>query len=60
MTMIREIIKDLEDREGDAHHGAHTLPIALGMRPTKMILFFWALLLPACSPIGLFIFSRHI
>jgi 4-hydroxybenzoate polyprenyltransferase len=31
VSLIREIIKDMEDREGDRHVGCRTLPLVLGM-----------------------------
>ena len=37
-TLLREIIKDLEDFEGDSAYGMNTLPIVLGTRSTKLIL----------------------
>ncbi len=37
-TLIREIIKDTEDFEGDAAYGMKTLPIVAGTRLTKAIL----------------------
>jgi len=37
-TLIREIIKDTEDFEGDAAYGMKTLPIAAGIPLTKAIL----------------------
>lgn len=36
-TLLREIIKDVEDREGDASAGAKTLPIAVGLQTTRTI-----------------------
>jgi len=36
-TLIREIIKDVEDFEGDAAYGRNTLPIVLGIRTTKVL-----------------------
>jgi len=33
-TLIRELIKDLEDMEGDARHGARTLPLVWGEQAT--------------------------
>jgi 4-hydroxybenzoate polyprenyltransferase len=36
-TLIREIIKDVEDFEGDAAYGRNTLPIVLGIRATKIL-----------------------
>ena len=37
-TLIREIIKDTEDFEGDMAYGMRTIPIVLGVRTTKIIL----------------------
>ncbi len=37
-TLIREIIKDSEDFEGDSAYGMNTLPIQIGIRNTKLIL----------------------
>jgi len=42
MNLIREIIKDIEDRQGDRAHGCKTLPIVLGFRKTKNIIFIIA------------------
>jgi 4-hydroxybenzoate polyprenyltransferase len=39
-TIIREIIKDAQDVEGDARFGCRTLPIVLGFRATRFLLFF--------------------
>ena len=36
-TLIREIIKDVEDFEGDAAYGRNTLPIVLGIRLTRIL-----------------------
>ena len=38
-TLIREIIKDMEDMKGDAAHDCRTLPIVLGIRKTKPVLY---------------------
>lgn len=38
ITLIREIIKDLEDYEGDIEYGCKTMPIVLGVAPTKIVL----------------------
>jgi 4-hydroxybenzoate polyprenyltransferase len=42
LNLIREIIKDIEDRNGDRRHGCRTLPIVLGFRNTKRIIFMIA------------------
>jgi 4-hydroxybenzoate polyprenyltransferase len=39
ISLIREIIKDMEDMKGDAAFGCKTLPIMLGIRKTKTVLF---------------------
>ncbi|GJM60205.1 geranylgeranylglycerol-phosphate geranylgeranyltransferase [Persicobacter diffluens] len=38
LTVIRELIKDMEDVEGDKMHGCKTVPILWGMRNTKRLL----------------------
>lgn len=40
MTLIREIIKDMEDLKGDDTFGCRTLPIVWGLRKTKFFLYF--------------------
>ncbi len=39
MTLVREIIKDMEDLKGDTTYGCKTLPIVLGFRKTKTVLY---------------------
>jgi 4-hydroxybenzoate polyprenyltransferase len=39
MTLIREIIKDMEDWRGDSTFGCQTLPILWGLRKTKTFIF---------------------
>jgi len=39
MTLIREIIKDMEDLKGDKSYGCKTLPIIWGMRKTKQVIY---------------------
>ncbi len=39
ITMIREIIKDMEDVRGDVSHGCRTLPIIWGIPRTKLFLY---------------------
>lgn len=40
MTLIREIIKDMEDLKGDQTFGCQTLPIVWGIRRTKYFIYF--------------------
>lgn len=51
INLIREVVKDLEDVNGDYNNGMNTLPIVLGMARTTRILFFVSLL-----PIGLLLY----
>ncbi len=37
ISMIREIIKDMEDLEGDRAYGCNTLPISFGMQVSKIV-----------------------
>lgn len=39
MTLIREIVKDMEDLKGDNTFGCRTLPIVWGIRRTKGVIF---------------------
>lgn len=43
INLIREIIKDIEDRQGDRKHGCRTLPIVIGFRNTKRVIFVIAI-----------------
>jgi 4-hydroxybenzoate polyprenyltransferase len=39
LTLIREIVKDIEDFEGDAAFGRNSLPVVLGISSTKLVLY---------------------
>lgn len=39
ISIIREIVKDIEDMQGDVTYGCRTLPIILGMRKVKRLLY---------------------
>jgi 4-hydroxybenzoate polyprenyltransferase len=41
LTMVREIVKDVEDMRGDAQHGCRTLPLVVGVARTKWIAGFF-------------------
>jgi len=43
LTMIREIIKDIEDFEGDSAYGRKTMPIILGVLNSKLIIITFIL-----------------
>ena len=44
-TLIREIIKDMQDQMGDRELECHTLPVVLGELPTKIIVTVLVLLM---------------
>lgn len=48
INLIREIVKDIEDRHGDKKHGCRTLPIVIGFRETKKVIFLIAIVF-VCS-----------
>lgn len=56
ISLIREIIKDLEDIRGDKTHGCRTLPIVWGIRKTKTFIF----VVIALFTIVLFVLSNSI
>jgi 4-hydroxybenzoate polyprenyltransferase len=45
INMVREIVKDLEDVNGDYNSGMNTLPIVLGVARTSKVVF-WVSMLP--------------
>src|SRR5699024_10148652 len=56
ITLIREIIKDIEDQKGDADFGCITLPVLLGLRKTKWVLYF----LIACFVFVMFFLAHQL
>jgi len=38
-TLLREMVKDVEDIQGDLRYGLRTLPILIGLRASKRVLF---------------------
>jgi geranylgeranylglycerol-phosphate geranylgeranyltransferase len=50
-TLAREIVKDMEDVEGDRIEGATTLPIMSGVRISSIIAAFFLILASLSSPI---------
>ncbi|RYU80784.1 geranylgeranylglycerol-phosphate geranylgeranyltransferase [Hymenobacter persicinus] len=43
LTVVREIVKDVEDMRGDAEHDCRTLPIVWGVARTKWVAAFFLL-----------------
>ncbi|MBC7923123.1 MAG: geranylgeranylglycerol-phosphate geranylgeranyltransferase [Ferruginibacter sp.] len=56
ISLIREIIKDMEDVKGDATFGCQTLPIVWGLRRTKLLLY----LLTASFLTVIFLMGNHL
>jgi len=56
-TLLREIIKDVEDFEGDNAYGRNTLPIVLGIKTTKFILVALILLIIAALAV---VYTRYV
>ena len=51
ISLIREVIKDMEDIEGDRKYGCTTMPIAWGMNATKVFVSVWLVVLIAALSI---------
>lgn len=45
ISLIREVIKDMEDMEGDAKYGCKTMPIAWGVPAAKVFTGAWLMVL---------------
>ncbi len=58
-TFYREIIKDIEDIEGDRHFQASTIPIVLGIKNAKLISIGLLSLLAIAVLVYLFILGHH-
>ncbi len=61
LTMVREILKDVEDMRGDAQHGCRTLPLVWGVARSKWVtgvFLFWLVLLTAGAMGKVFLMGR--
>ena len=47
ISLIREVIKDMEDVEGDRKYGCRTMPIVWGMNASKVFVAVWIIVLVA-------------
>lgn len=47
ISLIREVLKDMEDREGDEKYGCHTMPIQWGIPASKVFVAVWIIVLIA-------------
>lgn len=46
-SLIREVIKDMEDREGDERYGCRTMPVVWGLNASKVFVAVWLTVLIA-------------
>lgn len=54
ITLIREVVKDVEDMEGDRKYGCRTMPIVWGVEFSKVFVSIWMIILLALLLIVLF------
>lgn len=47
ISLVREVVKDVEDMEGDARYGCRTMPIAWGIMVAKVFSATWLVVLMA-------------
>ncbi len=47
ISLIREVVKDMEDIEGDTKYGCRTMPIVWGINATKVFVAVWLIVLIA-------------
>lgn len=45
ISLVREVVKDMEDIEGDRRYGSNTMPISLGINATKVFVSVWLVVL---------------
>ncbi|HET9056811.1 MAG TPA: geranylgeranylglycerol-phosphate geranylgeranyltransferase [Chitinophagaceae bacterium] len=45
ISLIREVVKDMEDIEGDRKHGCRTMPIVWGINATKIFTAVWLIVI---------------
>ncbi len=48
ITLLREILKDIEDKEGDQEFGCNTMPIVIGIKPSKAVAIIIAFATMCC------------
>lgn len=48
ISLIREVVKDMEDIEGDERYGCKTMPIVWGIAASKIFVSVWLVVLIVC------------
>lgn len=48
ISLIREVVKDMEDMEGDKRYGCSTMPIIWGIPSTRIFVSVWLIVLLGC------------
>ena len=56
-TLIREIVKDMEDVRGDSMYGARTFPVVFGIRPAKTLGIVLSIVL--ISVLAIWVFNAY-
>jgi len=51
ISLIREVVKDMEDVQGDRRYGCKTMPIVWGLNSTKVFVAVWLIVLIAALAI---------
>lgn len=51
ISLVREVVKDMEDIEGDRRYGCNTMPIAWGINATKVFVAVWLVVLTSALAI---------
>jgi 4-hydroxybenzoate polyprenyltransferase len=45
ISLVREVVKDMEDLEGDARYGRRTMPVVWGMNASRLFAATWLMML---------------
>jgi 4-hydroxybenzoate polyprenyltransferase len=59
ISLVREVIKDMEDIEGDRRFGCYTMPIAWGINATKVFVAVWLVVLVSSVALVQFYVLNH-
>jgi 4-hydroxybenzoate polyprenyltransferase len=45
ISLVREVLKDMEDRIGDQQYGCRTMPIVWGLQASRVFIYVWLIVL---------------